>query len=62
MTAMVRVSAEDLRVVLAQRVMHSHARPGIWDWDNGAKANTACEECAARQRLAAALAGGSEIR
>lgn len=48
--------ADDLRIVLNQRVMHSHQRPGIWDSDNRpGLANTPCVECAARQRLASWL-------
>ena len=50
------VLGRDLRTVLAQRVMHSHQRPGVWDDDNPGKGGTPCEECAARQRLHTVLA------
>ncbi|WP_341719971.1 hypothetical protein QQG74_09795 [Micromonospora sp. FIMYZ51] len=44
------VDRDDLRVVLDQRVQHSHERPGRWDADG-----RACVECAARTQLTAAL-------
>jgi hypothetical protein len=50
------VDPSDVQVVLSQRVVHSHTRPGIWDPDNGAgKANMPCIECAARARLREAV-------
>lgn len=53
----VTVDAADLRTVLAQRIMHSHERPGVWDADNRpGLASTPCVECAARTRLREALA------
>ena len=30
---------------------HSHEKRGVWDWDNGPKANTPCRECAAWDKL-----------
>ena len=57
MSGAVEVSIDDLRLVLDQQVMHSHQRPGIWDWDNRpGVANTRCLGCAARERLRRALA------
>jgi hypothetical protein len=57
MSGLVEVSIDDLRLVLDQRVMHSHQRPGIWDPDNRlGVADTRCLECAARERLRKALA------
>ncbi len=55
------VNADDLRTVLNQRIGHSHSRPGIWDDDNvrNGLAGKPCEECAARERLAAALDAAS---
>jgi hypothetical protein len=32
---------------------HAHSRPGIWDDDNGAKAGTRCEWCAAWPKIRA---------
>jgi hypothetical protein len=55
-SGLVEVSVDDLLLVLQQRVMHSHQRPGIWDGDNRpGLANTRCLECAARERLWRAL-------
>jgi hypothetical protein len=34
---------------------HSHEVRGIWDWDNGPKANKPCRECAAWDGLRALL-------
>ncbi len=50
------VDSDDLTTVLNQRVGHAHSRPGIWDDDNRpGLAGTRCVECAARERLHAAL-------
>lgn len=50
------VDPVDLEVVLDQRTMHDHQRPGIWDDDNRpGLAGTRCGECAARVRLRAAV-------
>lgn len=50
------VDADDLAAVLNQRVGHSHLRPGVWDDSNPPElAGKSCVECAARERLAAAL-------
>lgn len=52
----VLVDPTDLRIVLDQQSGHAHRRPGIWDPDNlPDRANTRCVECAARDRLRAAL-------
>ena len=51
----VSVPVEALRTVLNQQQLHAHERLGIWDWDNGPRANKPCEECAARADLAARL-------
>jgi hypothetical protein len=48
------VDPADLRMVLAQRVMHCHEVPGRWDKDG-----SPCTECAARERLRASLPGGA---
>ena len=56
MTAVVTVDADDLAAVLNQRVGHSHQRPGVWDDSNPPSlAGKPCVECAARERLTAAL-------
>lgn len=55
MTA-VTVSADDLRTVLDQEILHLHRRPGVWDDDNPRIGGTPCVECAARDRLRSALA------
>jgi hypothetical protein len=52
--AVVLVSAADLRSVLEQLHGHDHLRPGIWDGSDGRP----CVECAARERLTAALSEG----
>jgi hypothetical protein len=44
------VDPADLRTVLDQRSQHAHRTPGRWDADG-----SACTECAARNRLRAAL-------
>jgi hypothetical protein len=55
-TDLVAVSAADLTTVLDQRNLHCHRRPGIWDDDNPPdRAGTRCVECAARERLLAAM-------
>jgi hypothetical protein len=42
----------DVATVLAQRNLHCHARPGVWDDDQPAGVRgTPCVECAARERL-----------
>lgn len=46
----VTVSTGDLRIVLDQKVGHSHRRDGHWDADG-----RPCRECAARGRLMVAL-------
>jgi hypothetical protein len=52
----VTVTAADLRRVLDQRVQYSHMRPGSWDDSNRPEiAGRLCVECAARDRLRAAL-------
>lgn len=53
----VLVDPADLRTALDQRMLHSHQRPGVWDDSNRPEiAGKPCVECAARQRLASALA------
>lgn len=53
----VMVSADDLRTVLDQEILHIHRRPGVWDASNRpGLANTPCVECVARDRLRSALA------
>ncbi len=57
LTAAVRA---DIATVLAQRIPHHHARPGVWDDDNpSGVAGTRCEECAARRRLQAVVDEGA---
>ena len=52
----IRILAHDLRIVLDQQTLHAHRRPGLWDVENHPKiADTPCVECAARDRLRAAL-------
>lgn len=59
-TALVTVDPSDLLTVLNQRTGHSHRRPGIWDPDNRPEiANKPCVECAARERLRAALSAAT---
>lgn len=60
--SVVTVSREDVRLVLEQRNLHSHERPGIWDASNRPElANTVCAECAARHRLWQALRMGGRL-
>lgn len=49
------VDPADLRTVLDQRSQHAHRTPGRWDADG-----SACTECAARDRLRAALTRAPE--
>lgn len=55
---MVVVPAGDVRKVLNQRTLHAHATPGVWDDGNGDRAGQPCVECAARDRLTAAIETG----
>ncbi|MCW2897880.1 MAG: hypothetical protein JWO67_145 [Streptosporangiaceae bacterium] len=60
-SGLVTVDPADLRLVLDQKNGHSHRRPGIWDADNPPwRANRPCVECAAGERLRAALATALE--
>ena len=54
--AHVAVAKDDLALLLAARGSgHAHAKPGIWDWDNGpGVAGVACTFCPVYDRLASA--------
>ena len=40
---------------------HAHAKPGIWDEDNGALAGEPCQWCAFLERAKQALAKAKEV-
>ena len=50
------IDPADVRIVLDQRIGHSHEQPGVWDLNNPPdRAGRPCVECAARKRLRAAI-------